>query len=71
MVKQKGVDPLEPESGIPWAEFVAGEIPTPLIMAYARRAIEQEGGGVRVVPQISPAGNVSFKIELTDVRRVG
>jgi hypothetical protein len=65
LVKQRGMDPIEPDDGIQWAEAIIGEVISPVIIQQARRAVSEEGLGVRVTPGIVK-GNLTFKIDLID-----
>jgi hypothetical protein len=51
LVKQRGMDPLEPEDGIQWAENIIGEVPAPVILQQINTAVGKEGPGVRVTPE--------------------
>ncbi len=67
LVKQRGLDPLAPDEGIPWSEAIIGEIPSPIIITLIQQAVQSEGPGVRVTPSTTKAGT-SFKIELTNTK---
>lgn len=47
-VRQKGQDPQDPNSGIPWAEAMLGEIPSPILMSAIEKAVQDEGGAVKL-----------------------
>jgi hypothetical protein len=69
LVKQRGMDPVEPRDGIRWAAAVLGEVFSPVIIQQARASASEEGPGVRVIPGVAVKngkGNLVFEIELTD-----
>ena len=69
IMKQRGVDPVEPEDGLQWAEAVMGEVPPPVIMQQAQKAVAEEGPGVQVVSYTVKNGNhenLVFRIDLTN-----
>jgi hypothetical protein len=69
LVKQRGMDPVEPQDGIQWAEAVIGEVIAPVIIQQVYAAVSREGPGVRVVPGTvvnSGKENLIFRIELTN-----
>ena len=65
IVKQRGLDPVELEDGIQWAEYVLGEVPAPLVLLQVQEAVLAEGPGVRFTPTITPHGT-SFQVALTN-----
>jgi hypothetical protein len=68
-VKQRGLDPVEPQDGIQWAEAVIGEVPAPVIVQQVHASVSEEGPGVRAVPGTvvnNGKENLVFKIELTN-----
>jgi hypothetical protein len=69
LIKQRGMDPAEPEDGIQWAEAVIGEVPAPVIVQQVHLSVSEEGSGVRAVPGTvinNGKENLVFKIELTN-----
>jgi hypothetical protein len=69
VVKQRGMDPIEPDDGVQWAEAVLGEVIAPVIIQQVRSSVSGEGPGVRAVPVIVTGKgkeSLTFKIELTD-----
>jgi hypothetical protein len=69
LVKQRGVDPVEPQDGIQWAEAVIGEVIAPVIVQQVHASVSEEGPGVRAVPGTvinNGRENLVFKIELTN-----
>jgi hypothetical protein len=69
LVKQRGNDPVEPGDGIQWAEAVAGEVPSPVIVQQVHSSVSEEGPGVRAIPSTVKNGdreNLIFAIELTN-----
>lgn len=70
LVKQRGMDPLEPDDGIQWAEAVIGEVAAPVILQQISAAVSREGPGVRVIPgtaAVNGKANLIFKVVLTNV----
>jgi hypothetical protein len=66
-IKQRGLDPLDPGSGVQWAEHALGEVAAPVIMQQAVSAVAGEGPGARVSISSQRSGGVEravFKIEL-------
>lgn len=47
-VKQRGGDPIEPESGVQWAEAVIGEVPPEVIMQQVQNEVYMEGPTIRI-----------------------
>jgi hypothetical protein len=69
LVKQRGMDPVEPQDGIQWAEAVIGEVVAPAIIQQVHASVIEEGPGVRAVPGTVVSNgreNLVFKIELTN-----
>jgi hypothetical protein len=69
LVKQRGLDPVEPQDGVQWAEAVLGEIPAPAIVQQVHASVSEEGPGVRAIPGTVVSNgkeNLVFKIELTN-----
>jgi hypothetical protein len=69
LVKQRGLDPVEPQDGVQWAEAVLGEAPAPVIVQQVHASVSEEGPGVRAVPGTVVSNgkeNLVFKIELTN-----
>jgi hypothetical protein len=69
LVKQRGLDPVEPQDGVQWAEAVIGEVAAPVIVQQAHASVSEEGPGVRAVPGTvvnNGKENLVFKIELTN-----
>jgi hypothetical protein len=69
LVKQRGMDPVEPRDGVQWAEAVIGEVIAPVILQQVHVSVSEEGPGVRAVPStVTNNGkeNLVFKIELTN-----
>jgi hypothetical protein len=48
MVKQRGMDPIDPNDGVQWAEYSIGEVSAPVILAQIASAVGAEGPGVKV-----------------------
>jgi hypothetical protein len=68
LVKQRGMDPLEPQDGVQWAEAIIGEVIPPVIIQQVQAAVAEEGPGVRAVPQTvkhNGKETLVFQIELT------
>jgi hypothetical protein len=69
IVKQRGMDPVEPGDGVQWAEAVIGEVIAPVIIQQVHASVSEEGPGVRAVPGTIVSGgkeNLVFKVELTN-----
>jgi hypothetical protein len=69
LVKQRGMDPVEPQDGVQWAEAVIGEVIAPIIIQQVHASVSEEGPGVRAVPGTvvnNGKENLIFKIELTN-----
>jgi hypothetical protein len=69
LVKQRGMDPVEPQDGVQWAEAVIGEVIAPVIIQQVHTSVSEEGPGVRAVPGTvvhNGKENLIFKIELTN-----
>ena len=69
IMKQRGNDPVEPNDGIQWAEAVLGEVPPPVIMQQAQKAVAEEGPGVKVTSYTVRNGDketLVFKVDLTN-----
>ena len=67
IVKQRGLDPTELDSGVQWAENLLGEVPSALILVQIQQGVHDEGPGVRLTPVITAQGT-DFTIELTNPR---
>jgi hypothetical protein len=63
-VKQRGGDPLDPLSGIQWAEGVLGEVQVPILMNQIQAEVQQEGPGVKAEFEtvVSPTGKQYFQV---------
>jgi hypothetical protein len=69
LVKQRGMDPVEPRDGVQWAEAVIGELIAPVIIQQVHTSVSEEGPGVRAVPGTIVSNgkeNLVFKVELTN-----
>jgi hypothetical protein len=69
LVKQRGMDPVEPQDGIQWSEAVIGEVISPVIIQQVHTSVSEEGPGVRAVPGTvvnNGRENLIFKVELTN-----
>ena len=69
VVKQRGLDPIEPEDGNQWEEYLLGEVEAPTVMQQVMTAVAREGPGVRIVPETVQSGGTSytvFNIKLTN-----
>jgi hypothetical protein len=69
LVKQRGLDPVEPGDGVQWAEAVIGDVIAPTIIQQVHASVGEEGPGVRAVPGTivnNGKENLVFKIELTN-----
>jgi hypothetical protein len=67
-VKQRGLDPLEPQDGVQWAEYAIGEVAAPIILSQVAAAVSREGPGVRVTTDTvynNGAAYTTFKVLLT------
>jgi hypothetical protein len=68
VVKQRGLDPIEPQDGVQWAEYAMGDVAAPVILQQVATAVGREGPGVRATPDTVYAGGVAyttFNIKLT------
>jgi hypothetical protein len=68
LVKQRGMDPVEPQDGVQWSEAVIGEVIAPVIIQQVHASVNEEGPGVRAVPETVVANgkeHLIFKVELT------
>jgi hypothetical protein len=59
-VKQRGLDPLDPDDGIQWAEYAIGDVVAPVILQQATTAVGKEGPGVRIALDTVRAGGVDY-----------
>jgi hypothetical protein len=69
LVKQRGMDPVEPQDGVQWSEAVIGEVIAPVVVQQVHLSVSEEGPGVRAVPGTvinNGKENLVFKIELTN-----
>jgi hypothetical protein len=69
LVKQRGMDPLDADDGIQWAEYLLGEVPAPVILLQASNAVAEEGPGVKMTSEtVQNAGKsyTVFNIGLTN-----
>jgi hypothetical protein len=69
LVKQRGMDPVEPQDGVQWSEAVIGEVIAPVIVQQVHLSVSEEGPGVRAGPGTvinNGKENLVFKIELTN-----
>lgn len=70
VVKQRGTDPIDPESGSQWAESIMGEVPLPVLMTQVQGEVRQEGPGVKTDFSTLRAANgkeyLQVKLSLTD-----
>jgi hypothetical protein len=62
-IKQRGLDPLDPQSGTQWAEHILGEVSAPVIMQQVAASVAREGPGVKMEAG-SQAGRITFAINL-------
>jgi hypothetical protein len=62
LVKQRGMDPLEPSDGIQWSEYLLGEAPAPVILQEIAMSVGKEGPGVRAVPKTVQHGESSYTV---------
>lgn len=53
IVKQRGLDPVDLESGVQWAEAVIGEVPPEAILQQVQFEVQSEGPRVRAGYDIS------------------
>jgi hypothetical protein len=60
IVKQRGLDPLEPGDGIQWAEYAMGDVAAPTILQQVATAAGREGPGVQVVPETVYSGGTAY-----------
>jgi hypothetical protein len=70
VVKQRGLDPVEPSDGNQWEEYFIGEIPAPVLIQQITTSAARVGGGVRVVPETVQSGGkyyAVFTVKLTGV----
>jgi hypothetical protein len=69
VVKQRGLDPVEPDDGIQWEEYLLGEVEAPVILQQVAAAVAREGPGVRAVPETKYDGKhyyTLFNVKLTN-----
>jgi hypothetical protein len=69
VIKQRGLDPTEPEDGCQWEEYLLGEVAAPVVMQQVMAAVSREGPGVRIVPETVQDGEASytaFTVKLTN-----
>jgi hypothetical protein len=59
-VKQRGLDPLDPDDGIQWAEYAIGDVAAPVILQQATTAVGKEGPGVRLTLDTVRVGGVDY-----------
>jgi hypothetical protein len=67
-VKQRGLDPLDPQDGVQWAEHIIGEVAAPIILGQVVSAASREGPGVRVTTDTvysNGAARATFTVSLT------
>ena len=70
VVKQRGLNPLDPMDGNQWAEYLLGEVAAPVLLQQINKSVAEEGPGVRAVPEAVMNGRDSytvFNISLTGV----
>jgi hypothetical protein len=60
MAKQRGLDPIDPDDGIQWAEHSIGEVSAPVILAQISSAVSAEGPGVSVSAETIRVGGEEF-----------
>jgi hypothetical protein len=67
LVKQRGLDPLDLNDGVQWAEHVLGEVVAPVILQQIGSAVSKEGPGVSVIPEtirVNGESMVVFTVKL-------
>jgi hypothetical protein len=62
LVKQRGMDPLEPSDGIRWSEYLLGDVPAPVILQEISVSVGKEGPGVRATPRTVRHGESSYTV---------
>jgi hypothetical protein len=62
VVKQRGLDPLDSDDGIQWAEYALGEVAAPVILQQIATAVGREGPGVRATPETVYSGGVAYTV---------
>jgi hypothetical protein len=60
VVKQRGLDPLEPDDGIQWAEYTLGDVAAPVVLQQIATAVGKEGPGVTATPNTVYSGGVAY-----------
>jgi hypothetical protein len=69
LLKQRGLDPVDPPDGIQWEEYLLGEVPAPVILQQIAAAVAEEGPGVRLTTEVVQNGSASytvFTVQLTN-----
>jgi hypothetical protein len=51
IAKQRGLDPIDPDDGTQWAEYIIGEVSAPVVLAQVATAAGSEGPGVSVTAE--------------------
>jgi hypothetical protein len=62
LLKQRGLDPTDPSSGVQWEEYLLEEVPAPVILQQVMTAVGREGPGVRAVAETVQSGNRSYTV---------
>ena len=62
VLKQRGLDPVEPEDGNQWEEYFLGEITAPVLIQQITSTAARKGGGVRVTPETVRNGGKSYTV---------
>jgi hypothetical protein len=62
VVKQRGLDPIEPLDGVQWEEYLLDETPAPVILQQVAAAVAREGPGVQIEPEVVQNGAQSYTI---------
>lgn len=56
LIKQKGLDPIDKEDGISWAQNVIGEVPSDIILLQVQNEVQKEGPMVILNTEITGKG---------------
>jgi hypothetical protein len=62
VVKQRGLDPVDPADGNQWEEYLVGEIPAPVLIQQIISSASRAGAGVRVTPEAVQSGGAPYTV---------
>jgi hypothetical protein len=62
VVKQRGLDPIEPDDGVQWEEYFLGEVDAPVILQQVATSVAREGPGVRATAETVWDGEKSYAV---------